>query len=234
MTEPIKARLRAMAMAFDVTLEGVASEAAAKSAIDGVHRELLRADDLFSLYRADTPMAALANGTATLADMPQDVIEVLRLCETYRVATGGAFDAKRPDGVIDPTGIVKTWAVARATSRLGGVPSWLISASGDVIAHGGEYEGWHRRSRSQGRPHGLKVLDVVTLGGDFTAVATSGSSQVADHIWDPVTGKPARYFLQASVAGGTSWSATPGQRPSARAAGRWSSARWPRGSRCSS
>ena len=201
MTEPFKARLRAMAMAFDVTLEGVASDAAAKAAIAGVHRELLRADDLFSLHRADTPMAALAKGTATLADMPQDVIDVLRLCETFRVATGGAFDAMRPDGVIDPTGIVKTWAVARATSHLGGVPAWLISASGDVIAHGGEYKVGIADPNIKGDPAGSKVLDVVTLGGDFTAIATSGSSQVADHIWDPATGKPARYFLQASVAG---------------------------------
>ncbi len=190
-----------MAMPFDVTLYGVKSEAAAKSAIEAVHRELLRADDLFSLYRSDTPMAALANGTATLAEMPDEVREVLRLCESYRVATNGAFDANRPDGVIDPTGIVKTWAVANATRRLGAVPRWLISASGDVVAHGGEFSVGIADPSVKGDPAGTKVLDVVTLGGDFAAVATSGSAQVADHIWDPVTGEPARHYLQASVAG---------------------------------
>jgi len=194
-------RLRAMAMAFDVTLEGLASEAAEASAIDSIHRELLRADDLFSLFRPDTPMARLANGTATLADMPAEVIEVLRLCEEYRVATGGAFDAKRPDGVIDPTGIVKTWAVAKATARLGNVPAWLISASGDVIASGREWPVGIADPAVKGDPTGTKVLDVVLIGGTFSAVATSGSAQVADHIWDPVTGEPARHFLQASVAG---------------------------------
>lgn len=188
-------------MAFDVTLEGLESEAEAKAALDGAHRELLRADDLFSLYREDTPMARLANGTATLADMPEDVIEVLRLCESYRVATNGAFDAQRPDGVIDPTGIVKTWAVAKATPRLGKAKAWLVAASGDVAAHGREWPVGIADPAVKGDPTGTKVLDVVLVGGEFTAVATSGSAQVADHIWDPVTGEPARHFLQASVAG---------------------------------
>lgn len=196
-----KARLRAMAMSFDITLTGVTSEAVAKSAIDGFHRELLRADDLFSLFRPDTPMAKLANGTMALADAPVDVIEVLKLCEAYRVRTGGAFDAQRPDGVIDPTGLVKTWAVQRAAQRLGGISSWLVAASGDVVAHGGERNVGIADPRVKGDPAGSKVLDVVRVGGEFTAVATSGASQVADHIWDPVTGKPARHFLQASVAG---------------------------------
>ena len=201
MTAQHKARLRAMAMAFDVTLDGFSSEAAATSAIDAFHKELLRADDLFSLYRPDTPMARLANGQVSLGDVPDDVIEVLRLCDTYRVATGGAFDAQRPDGVIDPTGIVKTWAVTKATVRLGGVPSWLVAASGDIVAHGGERRVGIADPRVKGDPAGSKVLDVVVLGGSFAAVATSGSAQVADHIWDPITGKPARHFLQASVAG---------------------------------
>lgn len=201
MSQPVKARLRAMAMGFDVTLDGMASEAAARSALDAFHRDLLDADDMFSLYRPDTPMARLANGTLAIADAPDEVIEVLKLCEEYRVATGGAFDAKRPDGVIDPTGVVKTWAVARATRRLGGAPSWLVSASGDVVAHGSPRKVGIADPRIKGDPAGTDVLDVIVLGEGFSAVATSGSSQVADHIWDPVTGKPARHFLQASVAG---------------------------------
>lgn len=201
MTEPVKARLRAMAMAFDVTLDGVASDAAARSAIDAFHRDLLAADDLFSMYRPDTPMSLLATGRLAMADAPPEVIEVLRLCEQYRVATGGAFNANRPDGVIDPTGVVKTWAVVRASRRLGAIPRWLVSASGDVLAHGGEHRVGIADPAVKGDPAGTKVLDVITLGEGFPAVATSGSSQVSDHIWDPVTGEPARHFLQASVAG---------------------------------
>lgn len=190
-----------MAMAFDVTLEGAASEAAARSALDAFHRDLLAADDVFSLHRPDTAMARLAAGAMAIADAPAEILEVLELCERYRVATGGAFDAKRPDGVVDPTGIVKTWAVARATRRLGGIPRWLVSASGDVVAKGGPRTVGIADPRVKGDPAGTGVLDVVTLGAEFAAIATSGSAQVADHIWDPVTGKPARHFLQASVAG---------------------------------
>jgi len=200
-SEPVKARLQAMAMAFDVTLDGAASDEAARLALEGFQRDLQQADDLFSLFRTNTPMSALARGELELADAPREIVEVLELCERYRVATNGAFDALRPDGVIDPTGIVKTWAVARATRRLGDVPSWLVSASGDVVARGGERRVGIADPRVKGDPSGTDVLDVVVLGAGMSAVATSGSAQVADHIWDPVTGEPARHFLQASVAG---------------------------------
>jgi len=189
-----------MAMAFDVTVGGL-DEDQAKAAIDAFHRELLRADDLFSLFRPDTVMSRLATGELTIAEAPAEVVEVLHLCDEYRIATGGAFDAKRPDGVIDPTGIVKTWAVARAAEHLAGADTWLVSASGDVLAHGGERRVGIADPRVTGDPAGTDVVDVVTLGGTFTALATSGSAQVADHIWDPVTGEPARHFVQVSVAG---------------------------------
>ena len=200
MSEPFRAQLRAMAMAFDVTLEGITSDAASV-AMEAIHRELLRADDLFSLFRPDTPVARLARGDATLAEMPAEVLEVLRLAEHYRQDTGGAFDIRRPDGVLDPSGIVKTWAVTKATTHLGDVPSWLISASGDVVAHGAPRRVGIADPAVKGDPAGSKVLDVALIGGQWSAIATSGSAQVADHIWDPVTGEPARHFLQASVVG---------------------------------
>ena len=156
MSEPVRARLRAMAMPFDVTLDGAPSDAAAKSAIEAVHRELLRADDLFSLYRSDTPLAALANGSATLAEMPEEVLDVLRLCETYRVATNGAFDAKRPDGVIDPTGIVKTWAVANATRRLGRDTALAHLGVGRCGCARRRIPRWYRGSVYQGGSCGFK------------------------------------------------------------------------------
>ena len=208
----LKVRLEAMAMAFDVTLDGFTDEAAARDALEAFHRDLIDADDTFSLFRSDTPMARVANGDLALEHAPAQIAEVLDLCEQFRIATAGAFNARRPDGVVDPSGIVKTWAVARATRHLGEIPRWLVSASGDVVVGGGAAregavgERAERRvgiadPRVKGDPAGTDVLDVVLLGGKVTAVATSGSSQVADHIWDPLTGEPARHYLQASVAG---------------------------------
>lgn len=197
----LKVRLEAMAMAFDVTLDGFEDEATAREALAAFHRDLIDADDTFSMFRADTPMARVANGELAPEHAPAQIAEVLDLCDTFRVDTAGAFNARRPDGVVDPSGIVKTWAVARATRHLGEIPRWLVSASGDVLAKGGERRVGIADPRVKGDPTGTDVLDVVVIGGRVAAVATSGSAQVADHIWDPVTGEPARHYLQASVAG---------------------------------
>ena len=56
--------------------------------------------------------------------------------------------------------------------------------------------------RVKGDPAGTPVVDVVTLGGRFRALATSGSAQHGDHIWDPTTGAGARHYVQVSVVAG--------------------------------
>jgi len=92
--------------------------------------------------------------------------------------------------------------VARATWRLDAVASsWIVGASGDVTTRGGERDIGIANPRVQGNPQGTDVLDVVRLDSERPALATSGGAQVVDHIWDPVTGEPARHFMQVSVVG---------------------------------
>lgn len=193
-------RVMAMAMPFDVTVTGLA-ELDRAAAVRAFLAELVAADEAFSLYKPQSWMSRLSRGEVTRVDCPQPVREVLALCDQYRELTGGAFDARRPDGVLDPTGVVKTWAVAQATSHLGEAESWLVSASGDVASHGAAFTVGIADPHVHGDPAGTDVVDVVRLGGDVTALATSGGAQVASHIWDPVTGDVARHFMQVSVAG---------------------------------
>lgn len=201
MTEPYRATVHAMAMPFAIELGGLDAEAAQR-AVDAFHGELTWADEVFSLWREDSYLAAYQRGDATLEDCPPELREVLEACEWFRSATLGGFDARRADGVLDPTGLVKGWAVARGARHLSGAATWMIGASGDVLVAPGRT----RRigiadPRVKGDPAGTDVVDVVELGGAFTALATSGGAQVVDHIWDPVTGEVARHFMQVSVAG---------------------------------
>jgi len=192
----------AMAMPFEVFLDGVGDVDAAARAVDAFHQDLLWANDVFSLWDADSVLSRHLRGELTLDECPVEVREVLELCESFRASTGGAFDARGPDGSLDPTGIVKSWAVARATWRLDAVASrWMVGASGDVVTRSGEWEIGIANPRVQGNPQGTDVLDVVRMDSEHPALATSGGAQVVDHIWDPVTGEPARHFMQVSVAG---------------------------------
>ncbi|WP_062384955.1 FAD:protein FMN transferase [Demequina iriomotensis] len=203
MTGTYRVTVHAMAMPFVVELDDADPEAA-EPAIAAFHADLVWADEVFSLWRDDSYLSAHLRGDIALDEAPRELREVLEACEWYREATGGGFDARRDDGVLDPTGLVKGWAVARASRHLRGARAsgWMVGASGDILATGGRL----RRigiadPRVTGDPTGTPVVDVVELGGAFTALATSGGAQVVDHIWDPTTGEVARHYMQVSVAG---------------------------------
>jgi len=188
------------------------SEGQCAAAAAAFHRDLVWADDTFSLWRDDTPLARLARGEITVDDCPPAVGDVLAECERYREVTDGAFDARRPDGVLDPSGIVKTWAVDRAAWRLEalGAAGWLVGASGDVLVAGlaPGMVPWTvgiADPRDPADPVGGPTLDVVALGGGmelrYRALATSGTAQHGEHIWNPATGRRESAFVQASVIG---------------------------------
>ncbi len=182
------------------------------AAASAFHRDLMWADDVFSLWRDDTPLCRLARGEITVEDCPPAVGEVLAECERYRQLTDGAFDARRPDGVLDPTGIVKTWAVARAAWRLEalGAIGWLIGASGDVLVSGfgPGASPWRVGIANPSEaldPQGGANVAVLSLGGGldapFLALASSGTAQHGEHIWNSGTGRMESRFEQASVVG---------------------------------
>ncbi|WP_062522882.1 FAD:protein FMN transferase [Demequina silvatica] len=203
MTEPFRTTVHAMAMPFTVELDAP-DPLETDGAVAAFHSELVWADEVFSLWRDDSYLSGYLRGDLTLDESPRELREVLEACEWYREATLGGFDARRKDGVLDPTGLVKGWAVARASRHLRAARAsdWMVGASGDVLVGGGRA----RRvgiadPRVTGDPTGTPVIDVVELGGAFTALATSGGAQVVDHIWDPLTGEVARHYMQVSVAG---------------------------------
>src|SRR5437879_5077032 len=78
----------------------------------------LHAVDLtFSTYRDDSDISRLRRGEITLQDADRLVTEVLDLCVLMQRETGGYFTAL-DSGALDPTGLVKGWAIERASEML--------------------------------------------------------------------------------------------------------------------
>jgi thiamine biosynthesis lipoprotein len=154
--------------------------------LDRCFETLRAADSTFSLWQPDTPMSRLSAGTARLGDMPTEVVEVLRACVRASVATGGAFRARRPDGRVDPTGLVKGWAVARVGRLLSsaGLRHWCVNAAGDVLVHGQARPGepWVVGVINPDRPG--ELVDAVRL--THGAMATSGTAERGAHLWNPL------------------------------------------------
>lgn len=196
-----------MGMPVSVHLRAPDLPAGAERSVAAVYTELRRLDAIFSTYRPDSAVSLLADGTLTLEECPPEVAEVLDLCALAHDLTGGMFDASRPlpDGGsrLDPTGLVKGWAVERAAARLRALPGtdFYVNAGGDLLCHVADETrpGWRVGIEDPRRPDRLRAVITVRDGG----VATSGASCRGRHIWDPRLGGPADGPASVTVSGPT-------------------------------
>ena len=166
--------------------------------------EALRwADRTFSTYRDDSEISRIGRGKLAEADASPEVRGVLARCDDVARTTGGAFDARghRKDGRLDPSGLVKGWAVERAAGLLdaAGLTDYAINAGGDVLARGEPEPG---RPWRVGIRHPVEAdrVAAVLLVRDL-AVATSGLYERGDHILDPVTGAAPEELASLTVVG---------------------------------
>ncbi len=153
---------------------------------------LHQADQVFSLYKPESPLSRLARGEASVADLPPVVSEIWDECERFEKLTDGWFKAFTPQNTFDPSGLVKTWAAAKAAEHLQlvGIFDFTLNAGGDVLLSD-ELTGEQDWRIAISKPVSIAnsdagVLAVFDLAGtDFRAVATSGSAERGSHIWNP-------------------------------------------------
>jgi len=188
-----------MAVSIDVRAADRGSASLAV-AIAEVVAWLHRVDATFSTYIPDSQISRMATGTLAAADADPDVTEVMRLGEDLRAATGGYFDV-RAAGTLDPSGVVKGWAVERASDLLAarGFPHHQVNAGGDLRARGRPGAG--RRWRiGIAHPHLAGALAAV-IEIDDGAVATSGTAERGAHVVDPHTGRAALDLASVTLVG---------------------------------
>src|SRR3954447_12654745 len=78
---------------------------------------LTHVDETFSPYKPDSEINRLDRGELRLQDCSPEVDEVLTRCLALERETRGFFHV-RATGRLDPSGLVKGWAVAGAADRL--------------------------------------------------------------------------------------------------------------------
>ncbi|WP_316752817.1 FAD:protein FMN transferase [Streptomyces herbicida] len=169
-----------------------------EEAVDEVFAWLRSADARFSPFKADSEVSRFDRGELSAEELSPDLAEVLALCEEYRIATGGAFDARLPGRGLDPCAVVKGWSVQRAADLLtaAGARRFCLNAGGDVVATGGP---WRVGVRHPEQADRLCAVLEITDG----AVATSGRYERGAHILDGRTGRPATGLLGLTVVAPT-------------------------------
>jgi thiamine biosynthesis lipoprotein len=163
-----------------------------------VKRWLHHVDRVFSTYRRDSDISRLDRGECRLQDCDPDVARVLELCADATVATDGYFSTMTA-GRLDPSGLVKGWAVERASDQLSAAGSQhhVVNGAGDIQSAGTTADGQPWRVGISDPFDRNALLCVIELAG--RAVATSGTAERGRHVINPRTGRPAGHFASVTV-----------------------------------
>jgi thiamine biosynthesis lipoprotein len=134
----------------------------------------------------------LARGETSVAQCPAVVDHVWNLCDQWELRTGGYFSAFTLEHTFDPSGLVKTWAAQAAIDVLlsEGVTDFTLNAGGDIwlsdeLTEDVDWKIGISKPVTIASPD-AGVLAVVNLKGtEYRSLATSGSAERGQHIWNP-------------------------------------------------
>jgi len=103
----------------------------------------------------------------------------------------GYFDIRRPDGRVDPSGLVKGWAIRNAARLIetAGFRNYCVEAGGDLQCRGYNEQGQRWRVGIRNPFEATQIVKVLAPGD--CGVATSGAYVRGRHIYDPHTAGPA-------------------------------------------
>jgi FAD:protein FMN transferase len=180
---------------------GRCSEVAARAAVHAACARLHELDAIFTTYDPKSPMSRVRRGSLSLKDAPSMIRDVLELCERASWQTHGWFDPWSVPGGVDPTGLVKGWAVAQAAQIIesSGVTGALVNGGGDVALVGSPPDGGPWRIGIQHPWRRLALACTVEVGA--RAIATSGGYERPLHLVDPFGDGDHRRVASASVTG---------------------------------
>lgn len=169
-------------MGMPITVEIVDDNAT--RAIAEVFELFAQIDAVFSTYKPDSEISKINRGEVTVADFSTLMQEVFVLAEKTKQDTRGFFDIQR-NGLFDPSGLVKGWAIRKAAALLDAhnLANFYIEAGGDIETRGHNVEGNEWRVGIRNPFSNDEIIKVLELSGK--GIATSGSYIRGEHIYNP-------------------------------------------------
>ena len=139
----------------------------------------------FSFFKEDSEISLLNSKKISRDELSEEAKTVFALAEETKNQTNGYFDILTPEGKYNPSGIVKGWAINKASGLLidKGFKNFYVEAGGDIQANGLNISG-QRWSVGIQNPfdisHIVKVIYLRDKG-----IATSGTYRRGQHIYNP-------------------------------------------------
>src|SRR5262249_40261676 len=147
-----------------------------------VFEHFIKVDERFSTYKHQSEISRINRGELKPQDYSRQMREIFFLAEQTKSLTKEYFNIFRPDGKIDPSGLVKGWAIYNAAKILqqDGFKKFFIEAGGDIQAESDD-KAWTVGIRNPfNKSQIVKVLHISHEG-----MATSGNYERGNHIYNP-------------------------------------------------
>lgn len=157
-------------------------------------------DARFSTYRSDSEIAQVNSGLPR-SKWSKPMQTIMELCAQTKQETNGYFNIQH-NGLQDPSGIVKGWAIWQAAKmlRASKVDNFFIEAGGDIETRGHNHNGqpWMVGIRN---PFNTGEV-IATLSLSDCGIATSGTYIRGQHIYNPLEpDKPIDDIVSLTVIG---------------------------------
>jgi thiamine biosynthesis lipoprotein len=170
-------------MGMPITIE-VVDPKVTESDIASIFDYFASVDRIFSPFKKESEISRINAGEITKKQVSADMRQILQLADDTRRESNGYFNINH-NGKIDPSGIVKGWAIFNAAQLLKehGFHNFYVEAGGDIQVSGKNEKGnrWTVGIRNPfQREEIVKVLWLENKG-----IATSGLYERGEHIYNP-------------------------------------------------
>ena len=174
--------------------------------ISEIFEYFIAVDNRYSTYKKDSEISRINAGLPN-SKFSAEMKKVLELCEQTKRDTNGFFDIVH-NGKLDPSGLVKGWAIQNAAKQLlgQGLHNFYIEAGGDIQVSGKNAQclPWLTGIRNPFKP--AEIIKVVAVTSE--GVATSGTYIRGQHIYNPFEPtKPLQDVKSLTVIGPTIYEA---------------------------
>lgn len=186
-------------MGMPVTIEIVDSNAT-QEIFEEVFNYLISIDEQFSPYKKTSEISLYNEGKISKKELSIDMKKVLELSEKTKNDTNGFFDITY-NGKINPSGLVKGWAIYNASLilRKNGFKNFYVEIAGDIEIAGfnSENKKWSIGIRNPfNKKENVKILYLSNVG-----IATSGTYERGYHIYNPKEKKQVDEIASLTVIG---------------------------------
>ena len=159
-------------------------------------------DEKFSPFKNTSEISQINQNKIKPDEWSADMKEIFVLAEKTKQDTGGYFDIVANDGLYNPSGIVKGWAIYNAAKILEnkGYKNFYVDAGGDIQIRGKNDQGGPWSVGIKNPFDQKQIVKVVYLQSE--GIATSGTYIRGQHIYNPFTrGEKITDIVSLSVVG---------------------------------